>query len=203
MANPNQGARSSQGRYVRTPELAERDAEAARLFAHGYTDGMIAQMLGYPSLQAVQDGRKKILKEIQRPAGEEVIAIELQKLDMELVRLDGYERAARTVLDRLHVTISHGKIVNTVNPDTEQEEPLLDDGPVLQAIDRLVKIEDARRRNAERRAKLLGLDAAVKVDATVHEVTQQDVAIQELVTEMRAKNAVVANELRAEREQAE
>lgn len=196
MANPNQEARTSQGRYARTPELAERDAEAARLFAHGYTDGMIAQLLNYPSPQAVYEGRKKILAEIQRPAGEELVAVELQKLDMELVRLDGYERAARTVLERAHVTVSHGKVISTVNPDTELEEPLLDDGPVLAAIDRLVRIEDARRRNAERRAKLLGLDAAVKADVTVHEVTQEDIELAELIRETQAKNAALEQRIR-------
>jgi len=41
-----------------------------------------------------------------------------------------------------------------------------DDAPVLQAIDRLVKIEDARRRNSERRAKLNGLDMPVKAEVT-------------------------------------
>lgn len=162
MANPNQDARSSQGRYVRTPELAERDAEAARLFAHGYTDGMIAQMLGYPSLQAVQDGRKKILKEIARAPAAEIIEVEVQKLDMELTRLEYAERAVHKVLEAQHITVSNGKVI--LHPDTEL--PLADDGPVLQAVDRLVKIEDARRRNAERRAKLLGLDAEQKVSVS-------------------------------------
>jgi hypothetical protein len=76
-----------------------------------------------------------------------------------------------------------------------------DDGPVLQAADRLLKIEDARRRNGERRAKLTGIEAALKVDATVTEVTQQDIALQEMLAEMRAKNAATEGELRAEREQ--
>ncbi|WP_093803877.1 hypothetical protein [Streptomyces sp. Wb2n-11] len=41
-----------------------------------------------------------------------------------------------------------------------------DDAPVLQAIDRLVKIDDARRRNGERRAKLNGLDMPVKTEVS-------------------------------------
>ncbi|MCZ4509970.1 hypothetical protein O3Q52_17545 [Streptomyces sp. ActVer] len=163
MANPNQEARTSQGRYTRTLENAERDTEAARLHAHGWTDGMIAKELNYPSTSAARDGRKKALAEIQQAPAAEIIALEVRKLDMELVRLEQLERDVRKVLERAHVTVSHGKVITTANPDTGVEEPLLDDGPVLQAADRLVKIEDARRRNAERRAKLLGLDAEQKV----------------------------------------
>jgi hypothetical protein len=61
------------------------------------------------------------------------------------------------VLERNHVTVSHGRIIRG-----ENEEPLLDDGPVLTAIDRLLKIQ-------ERRAKLLGLDAPAR-----HEVVTLD-----------------------------
>lgn len=163
MANPNQTARDGRGRYVRTLETAERDAEAARLRGLGYTYPMIAEMLGYPNRIAAREGVEKVLKEAVTEPAEQLLTIELQRLDAELVRLDDYEYAARQVLERNHVTVSHGKVISAINPDTEREEPLLDDGPVLQAIDRLVRIEDARRRNAERRAKLLGLDAEQKI----------------------------------------
>lgn len=194
MANPNQEARTSQGRYVRTVEGTERDIEAARLHAHGYTDGMIAQMLGYPSPRACGEGRRKVLKEMQQAPAAEIVQVELQKLDMELVRLEGYERKIHAVLESRHITVSNGRVI--INPDTEQ--PMEDDGFVLQAIDRLVKIEDARRRNAERRAKLLGLDAAVKVDATVHQMTQEDIELAELVREAQAKNAVEEARIKGE-----
>jgi hypothetical protein len=71
-----------------------------------------------------------------------------------------------------------------------------DDAPILQAIDRLVKIEDARNRNAIRRAKLTGIEAAVKVDATVHEVTQQDLELQEMLREAKARVASQEEALR-------
>lgn len=183
MANPDQNARTSQGRYARTPEKAQRDAEAARLHANGYTDGMVAQMLGYPSPQAAREGRHKALQEITAAPAEEIITREVHKLDLELIRLEALERDVRKVLDAEHITISHGKVI--IDPRTDS--PLLDDGPILQAVDRLIRIEDARRRNSERRAKLLGLDAAVKVDATVHEVTQQDLELQEMLREAKAK----------------
>jgi AcrR family transcriptional regulator len=43
---------------------------------------------------------------------------------------------------------------------------------------------------SERRAKLLGMDAPEKVDATIHEVTQEDLAVAELVREAQAAAAV-------------
>lgn len=159
MANPNQNARDSQGHYVRTLDSATRDAEAARLHAHGYTDRMIAERLDYPSISAVGVGRRKILAEIQQAPAAEIIAGEVRKLDMELVRLEQLEAKVRRVLDAEHITVNNGKVIHDPRTDT----PLADDSPVLQAADRLVKIEDARRRNAERRARLLGLDAEQKV----------------------------------------
>lgn len=200
MANPNQKARDSRGHYIRTLDTIERDAEAARLRGLGYTYPMIAEMLGYPSRAAAREGVEKILKEAVTEPAAELLTIELQRLDAELVRLDDYEQAARKVLERSHLTVSHGKVISTTNPDTQLEEPLLDDGPVLQAIDRLVRIEDARRRNAERRAKLLGLDAPTRVDAIVHEATQQDLELQQMLREAKAKVAAQEQTLRDSRE---
>lgn len=53
---------------------------------------------------------------------------------------------------------------------------------ILAVMDRIHKIGD-------RRSKLLGLDAPVKVDATVHEVTQQDLELDELLREAKAQAA--------------
>lgn len=157
--NPDQGARNASGRYVRTPENAARDAEAARLHSHGYTDRMLMQMLGFPSINAVKAARKKIMDEIVQAPAAEIIQGEVRKLDMELMRLEQLERNVRKVLDAEHITVSNGHVI--LDPRTEQ--PLADDAPILQAADRLVKIEDARRKNAARRAALLGLDAEQKV----------------------------------------
>lgn len=43
---------------------------------------------------------------------------------------------------------------------------------------------------AERRAKLLGVDAPEKVEATIHEVTQDDLALAELLREVAAQDAL-------------
>jgi hypothetical protein len=47
------------------------------------------------------------------------------------------------------------------------------------------------------RRKLLGIDAPIQVDATITEVTQQDIALQEMIAEAKARNAVRMQELQA------
>ncbi|MFF4834093.1 hypothetical protein [Streptomyces sp. NPDC001315] len=158
--NPNQHHRGGNGKYQPSLETAQRNAEAARLRTQGYSHAQIAEQLNFPSVKAVSDGIRALLQEVIREPGEELLKIELARLDAALVRLAGLEAAALKVLEARHITVNNGKVI--LHPDTEQ--PLDDDGPVLQAVDRLIKIEDARQRNAERRAKLLGLDAEQKVN---------------------------------------
>ncbi|MFD9752657.1 hypothetical protein ACFWYQ_21360 [[Kitasatospora] papulosa] len=148
--------RGGNGAYVRTLSTAERDAEAARLRSQGHSYQRIADTLGWANRGDAHHAVKRVLDATVREAGDEVRAIELARLDDELVRLAAIEEQVWVVLRRAHVTVSNGQVIRVGG------EPLLDDAPVLQAVDRLVKIEDARRRNAERRAKLLGLDAPTK-----------------------------------------
>ncbi|MEU3281604.1 hypothetical protein [Streptomyces antibioticus] len=193
MANPNQDARSrGNGRYVRTPQTAARDARAAELRAKGWTYQQIANELGYAQKRSVAEAIQRVLKTVVKEPAEAVLHFELERLDAELTRLDTLEAAARKVLEARHIVVNNGRVI--IHPDTGQ--PMEDDAPVLQAIDRLVKIEDARRRNGERRAKLTGIEAAVKVDATVHEVTQQDIELQEMLREAKARVAAQEQALR-------
>jgi hypothetical protein len=113
------------------------------------------------------------------------------------------EESVRQVMARKHITVNNGRVIRAPNPDTGEDEPVEDDTFVLQAVDRLNRIEESRRKASESIRRLLGLDAAVKVDAQVTEVTQQDIAVQELVAEMKAKNATTTDQLRAERGQSE
>lgn len=184
MPNPNQDARSGRGKYIRTTETAERDAEAARLRTQGFTYQQIGDQLGMTKTTA-HKACMRALSDIVREPAEDLLKVELERLDAQLVRLNSLEAAARKVLQARHITVNNGHII--YHPGTEQ--PMEDDGPVLAAIDRLVKIEAARNQNSERRAKLLGLDAALKVEATVHEVSQQDIELAELIRETQAKNA--------------
>jgi hypothetical protein len=184
--NPADNPRNtSNGRFLRNPETVTRDAEAARLRSQGRTYQQIAEQLGFNHRREAQSAVDRALAEIIREPAEAVLHFELERLDAELRRLDTLEEAAREVLAADHIMVNNGRVIQ--HPGTDR--PMEDHAPRLQAIDRLVKIEDARRRNGERRAKLTGIEAAVKVDATVHEVTQQDVELAELVREAQAKNA--------------
>ena len=138
--------RGGDGKFTRSADTAERDAEAARLRTRGWDYPRIAEHLGFAGRSGAYAAVQRALKlTVEEPAAE-VRAMELERLD----RL--YE-AAVGVLERHHVTVSQGRVVQL------DGEPLPDDGPVLQAIDRLLKIQ-------ERRARLLGLDAAQKMDVS-------------------------------------
>lgn len=147
--NPNERPRGSNGRFAEHPHTAERDGQAAGLRADGRTFQQIADALGYAdkgeAWRAVQRAKTAILKEpVER------------LIQTEAERLDELYAEALEVLARDHVTVSHGRIVCD-----DTGAPILDDGPKLAALDRLVKIRESYR-------KLHGLDAPskVSVDAT-------------------------------------
>lgn len=161
------GKRSPKGARERTITTAERDAQAARLRAQHLTYDDIAAQLGYSSRgHAYQAVQRALIAAVREPA-EELRQIELD-------RLDALARTCQDVLARHHVVVSHGKVVAG-----SDGTPLADDGPVMQAVDRLLKIQ-------ERRAKLLGLDTPVKADVTVHQVDARDAELLEMINEARA-----------------
>ncbi|MFF4346798.1 hypothetical protein [Streptomyces sp. NPDC001530] len=150
--------------------------------------------------------RDLVREEAQRrvdPRVEEYRSLELARLEAALERLHNMEESVRTVMARKHITVNNGRVIKAVNPDSGEEETVEDDTFVLQAVDRLNRIEESRRKTSESIRRLLGLDAPTKVEATVTETTQQDIELQEMVAEMRAKNANVAEGLRAQREPGE
>lgn len=158
--------RGGNGRFVRSADTAQRDAAAARLRSDGQTYQAIADLLGFGDPSTARAAVERALAAvIQEPAGE------LRTLELD--RLDRMYREVLAVLEREHVTVSNGKVVSKVvgyevddegnerrNADGERLpiwEVVLDDAPVLAAVDRMLKIQ-------ERRAKLLGLDAETKVN---------------------------------------
>jgi hypothetical protein len=121
------------------------------------------------------------IRETVQPLADEVRQLELD-------RLDRLQQIALRVMDAAHPLVSDGRVVHAAMPDGTKV-PLQDHGPVLAAMDRFLKIQD-------RRSKYLGLDAAMKVDATVTETTQEDIALAEMVREAQAKAAADAARLR-------
>lgn len=111
----------------------------------------IAQTLGYADKAAA-------CKDVTR-AYEANLALMHDTVDVakqaELDELDAMAREAWKVLRTEHLRVAEGKVIHY------KRRPLLDDGPVLQALDRLLKV-------AQRRAALLGLDAPTKVETDGH-----------------------------------
>lgn len=143
-----------------------RRTELLRLRRQGirYDDERILG-LGYASTNAA---RKDVARALELHRDEEAAEVgiyrqqENERLDDELERLTTAEAAVQAVLANRHIIVNNGRVI--LDPDTNL--PMDDDAIVLQAIDRLIKIEDARRRNSERRAKLNGLDAPEKTEVT-------------------------------------
>src|SRR5690606_28804166 len=115
------------GLYERNLASAERDAQAARLRAQHWTYQQIADELGYPDKSVAYRAVQRALKAAIREPGEELLALELE-------RLDRLARAAEEVLEAHHVKVAGGEIVYD-----EAGQPLEDTKPVLEAIDRLLK----------------------------------------------------------------
>jgi hypothetical protein len=149
--------RGGNGRFVRTVDGARRDAEACRLRVRGATFARIAEELGYADRRTALRGVERALRESVTEPAESLRALELARLDAWLVE-------AWAVMEREHVTVQHGKVVCGADG-----EPLRDDGPVLAAIDRLVKI-------SERRSKLLGMDAPVRAEVVTIDQVDREIA---------------------------
>lgn len=134
-------------------DMAERRVKAFELRKVGYSYRQIGRALGVSGKTAHADVQA-VLAEL----AEQRIERAAEYVTMELERLDQLTLAAARVLQATHPFISGGKVVSRFTSDGVPIG-LTDDGPRLQAIDRLLRISESRR-------KLLGLDAPTKIAAT-------------------------------------
>src|ERR1017187_5962990 len=155
---------TSPGGFVRTMEQAEIDTETLKLRSKGWTYRQIANHMGIEPSTAFYRCQRA-LAEIPAETADEYRRLELEKLDAQ-------EQKANEVLAREHVFVSQGGKVVYDGP-----EKLLDSGPILQAINTLLKI-------GERRSRLLGLDAPVKQSVEV--ITYDGNSIEARVAELRS-----------------
>lgn len=156
--------RTALGEYVASPESIDRDAQAFDLRANGRTLQEIAIALNYVDASHVRKALSRHLERRVAPSADEYRA----QID---ARLDRMHREVMRVLEATHYKVNNGVVVHyTVcdcppySTECSHSEPLLDDSPVLAAVDRLLKIDESRR-------KLYGLDAPVKHDVSVSTVT--------------------------------
>lgn len=165
--------RGPHGRFLRTLSQAETDAEAARLRSEGKSYRRIADLMGCSSRTAY-DRVQRALAAVPAEAVEAVRAIEGEVLGHALGE-------ALRILATNHVTVSHGKIIRG-----DDGEPLIDDGPKLQALAAIVRISESRR-------KLTGADVPVTQhhDVIVEHTTTLDAEIERLMAEVgRGESAV-------------
>jgi len=133
------------GAFVASPDTAARDAEAARLRGRGLGYRQIAAELGI-DVHTAHDAVQRALQAIRAEGAAEARTLELERLDMA-------QAAVMRALEAKHFTVNQGRLIYL------GDDPLPDWGPVLAAVDRLVKISESRR-------KLLGLDAEQKVSVS-------------------------------------
>lgn len=146
-----QRPRDSKGHWIRTTESVQRDAEAARLYQQmdpRLTLDDIARQLGYTHRADVWWAIRRARADIVLKTAGKLTALEEAELD------ELYAQTLR-IIERDHLTVSHGKIIKD-----DDGNPLLDDGPKLAALREARAIRESFR-------KLKGLDAPsrVSVDA--------------------------------------
>lgn len=130
--------------------------------------------LGYSSVQAA---RKDFTRALEENVAELHASVEVYR-EEQLIELEYLAEEAHQVMTTRHYVITPGgKLVE----DPETSEPLLDDGPKLAAMDRLVRIGD-------RVAKLRGLDAATKIEG-VFSIDALDRALIEAREQLAALEA--------------
>jgi hypothetical protein len=149
----------------------ERDVWAAeRWTKNGWTFEQIAEALEVA-------GRSRAYLYVKRGlaiTGAPVEAAAAEARAIHRARLEMATEAALQVLENPHVTVSNGQIIRV------DGKPLPDDGPVLAAIDRIVKISESLR-------KLDGIDAATKVDANIT-VNPQDIELAQIIRQTEEAN---------------
>jgi predicted transcriptional regulator len=149
-------ARDGKGRWRKGVESYERDAEACRMYVAGKTYQEIADELGYGSRGTAHTAVQKILMETAKQPADEVRSL-LRARNEEIYAM------AREIALRNHYAHGNGKLVY------KDGEPLLDDGPKLNAMDRM-------QRALTELAKLAGAHAAVKFENLSLDVVQAEIA---------------------------
>lgn len=166
---PPMAGRSSKGRFARTLEGIERDIEAARLAARGWTYQRISDHLGYGSHANALRAVKKLMERKEREGSEVARGLHLDRLAE--LRMEAFR-----VLRRPHYVVSDGRVV-LYTPTGGEEAPLIDSGPVLRAIREILGID-------HREALLLNLYPPKRVEVAEGSMGDLDAAVRALAEEL-------------------
>lgn len=157
----------------REPDQVERDNRAVELRRRHLTYDQIAVEMGYSSKSSAYQAVQRGLADSVQETNDEV-------RQQEIDRLDDLARRALRVIVTTHYRVSGSKVVRDVDG-----KPLLDDQPVLNGINALLKI-------MERRASLLGIDAVKKVEVLT--IGMVDAEIARLTAELAGRTGQLEND---------
>jgi len=159
----------------RTAESMEKDAKAASLYRRGLTYRQIAAELDWASPAAAFEAVRRAVRDAARDdlGGPAALALMLE-------RLNDYRRVAWRIASTKHFLTTQSGVV--LHPETRA--PLLDDAPVLAALDRLIRTDVEE-------IKLRGLYAPVKSRVEVITEDMVDGEIARLLTEVSANDGSV------------
>ena len=118
---------------------AERRKQIVELRSKDLTFQQIADEMGL-GVATVWHHYQRALRDIPAEALAEHADVRAKRRDEQLQRIDMEREAVMEVLAARHVTVSNGKVMY------EDDKPILDDGPVLAAVDRLIKLDDQEAR---------------------------------------------------------
>jgi len=132
-------------------QAMDRRERAIQLAATGMTFAQMGEAMGVDKATAFKLWRDALKERTQRFAEvlDDYRALEVEKLDRD-------EREVCKVMEARHYVVDRGAVVEYPDAETGELKPLLDDMPVLKAI-------DTRLRIANRRARLLGLDQPARM----------------------------------------
>jgi len=128
-------------------QVAERRLKLIEMRMKGARWDECVTALGYGSIAAACKDLVRALQ--QRTNDLAITANEYRTLEME--KLDLAERVCHDILATKHYVFQGGELVRGDPDSTGKPKPMIDDAPLLAAVDRLLKIQ-------HRRAKLLDLD---------------------------------------------
>jgi hypothetical protein len=176
--------RGGNGRFVPSIKTAERDFEAAGMRVTGRSLQQIADELGYASPGHVHNGIRRAFAALPADEAEDAKRLDLERIDRLIAR-------AWDVMDRAHVTYSNGQVVRRRTGEFELDddglerlddkgariplyEEVLDDGPLLAAIDRIERL-------IARRDKIIGYGAPARsrIEVVTPETVEAHIAALE------------------------
>jgi hypothetical protein len=163
--------RDGGGKFTRTLEGAERDAEAARLKAQKWTFQQIADELGYASRSSAYAAVARALAAVPAENVAELRRVSLGEIDfLSAIMLE--------ILDHEHPHVSQGgKIVLD-----EDGNRLLDDGPKIAAARELRMLN-------ERRGRIQGSDAPVRSKVDIGGDDEREADLRAMIERRRSAGA--------------